>query len=128
MNVSMMAPSLVPSADITHSRMPHPDLAHLASWFAPRIRFDRNELAGSFGDIGTSLPLIAGIILASGADSASILICFGLLQITTAFLYGIPMPVQPLKAVAVLVIAQLLTRVAGPVGHRPVGYFSPAGT
>ena len=44
----------------------------------PRIRFDRNELAGSFGDIGTDLPLIVGMIMAAGLDSASVFIMFGL--------------------------------------------------
>lgn len=73
-----------------------------------RIRFDRNELAGAFGDIGTDLPLIVGMILASGLDPPSVLIAYGLLQIFTAFTYGIPMPVEPLKAVAALVIAQNL--------------------
>jgi len=63
-----------------------------------RIRFDRNELAGSFGDIGTDLPLIVGIILAAGLDSGSVFIIFGLLQIITGVIYGIPMPMQPLKA------------------------------
>ncbi|MCU1265638.1 MAG: transporter [Acidobacteria bacterium] len=70
------------------------------------IRFDRNELAGAFGDIGTDLPLIVGVILAANLDSASALILFGAMQILTALRYRIPMPVQPLKAVAALVIAQ----------------------
>lgn len=76
--------------------------------FKDRIRFDRNELAGSFGDIGTDLPLIVGIILASGASSANVFTMFGLMQITTGIIYGMPMAVQPLKAMAVLVIAQKL--------------------
>jgi hypothetical protein len=33
----------------------------------PWIRLDRNELAGAFGDIGTDLPLIIGMILATGS-------------------------------------------------------------
>jgi MFS superfamily molybdate transporter len=70
----------------------------------PRIRFDRNELAGAFGDIGTDLPLITGMILAAHLDSASVLIMFGLMQYATGLAYGIPMAVQPLKAVAVIVI------------------------
>ena len=70
------------------------------------IQFDRNELAGAFGDIGTDLPLIVGMILATGLHSASVLIMFGLMQWFTAFRYRMPMPVQPLKAVAVIVIAQ----------------------
>lgn len=78
----------------------------------PRVRFDRNELAGSFGDIGTDLPLIVGIVLATGLDAGGVFAVFGLLQIATGVLYGLPMPMQPLKAMAVLVIAQ---RIAGPV-------------
>ena len=70
------------------------------------IRFDRNELAGAFGDIGTDLPLIIGMILAAGLHSPSVLIMFGLMQFLTASSYRIPMPVQPLKAVAVIVITQ----------------------
>lgn len=73
------------------------------------IRFDKNELSGSFGDIGTDLPLIIGMIMVSGIDSASTLIIYGILQIISGIYYGIPMAVQPLKAVATIVIAQHLT-------------------
>jgi hypothetical protein len=68
-------------------------------------RFDRHELAGAFGDIGTDLPLIAGIILATKLDPSGVFIAFGLAQIASGLLYGLPMPVQPLKAMAVVVIA-----------------------
>lgn len=71
-----------------------------------KIRFDRNEFSGAFGDIGTDLPLLIGMILAAGLDSASVLIAYGLMQIATALAYRLPMPVQPLKAVAVIVITQ----------------------
>jgi len=70
----------------------------------PRVRFDRNEWAGAFGDVGTDLPLIFGMVLAAGLDSAGVFLLFGLLQIATGLVYGLPMPMQPLKAMAVLVI------------------------
>lgn len=70
----------------------------------PALRFDRNELAGAFGDIGTDLPLIVGMILAAGLDSASVLIMFGAMQVFTGLVYRLPMPVQPLKAMAAIVI------------------------
>lgn len=73
---------------------------------APRIRFDRHELAGRFGDIGTDLPLLIGMIAAAGLDAASVFTVFGVLQLLTGLLYGLPMPMQPLKAMAVLVISQ----------------------
>lgn len=78
----------------------------------PRFRFDRNELAGAFGDIGTDLPLIVGMVVAAGLDVASVLVMFGLMQYATAVRYGMPMAVQPLKAMAIIVITQ---KIAGPV-------------
>jgi Molybdate transporter of MFS superfamily len=78
----------------------------------PPLRFDRNELAGAFGDIGTDLPLIVGMILAAGLDSASVLIVFGAMQVFTGLAYRLPMPVQPLKAMAAIVITG---KVAGSV-------------
>jgi len=73
------------------------------------VRFDRNELSGAFGDIGTDFPLIVGMILAAHLDPASVLIVFGLMQVMTGLLYGMPMPAQPLKAMAVIVISQKVT-------------------
>src|SRR5215203_5827886 len=69
------------------------------------LRFDRNEFAGAFGDIGTDLPLVVGMILAAKLDAASVLIVYGMMQIFTGLFYRLPIPVQPLKAVAVMVIA-----------------------
>jgi xanthine/uracil/vitamin C permease (AzgA family) len=77
-----------------------------------KVLFNRQEIAGSFGDIGTDLPLIVGMIQAVNLNSASVLIIFGIGQIMTGFIYGLPMPMQPLKAMAVLVITQ---KVSGEV-------------
>lgn len=71
-----------------------------------RIRFTLQEWSGALGDLGTDLPLLVGMILASGMDAASVLTVFGLMQIATALRYRMPMPVQPLKAMAAIVIAQ----------------------
>ncbi len=83
-----------------------PDTVQLSR--TPRVRFDRHELAGSFGDIGTDLPLIVGMICAAGLNSASVFVVFGALQIIMGLVYGLPMPMQPLKAMAVIVIARQL--------------------
>jgi MFS superfamily sulfate permease-like transporter len=72
---------------------------------APWLRFDRHELAGAFGDLGTDLPLIIALVAFCGLDPASVCIVFGLLQVATGLAYGIPMPVQPLKAMAALMLA-----------------------
>lgn len=73
------------------------------------IRFNRNELSGAFGDIGTDLPLIAGMIAVCSLDPVSSFVMFGAMQIMTGITYGIPLPVQPLKAMAVLMISQKLS-------------------
>lgn len=73
-----------------------------------RITLNRNELSGAFGDIGTDLPLVVGMMLASNFSISGALIVYGILQVLTALIYGIPMPVQPLKAVALIVITQKL--------------------
>jgi len=80
--------------------------ASSAAGTARRVRFDRSEWSGAFGDMGTDLPLIVGMILAAGLDAASVLTVFGVMQIATALYYRMPMPVQPLKAMAAIVIAQ----------------------
>ena len=69
-----------------------------------RIAFNQNEVAGSFGDMGTDLPLLMGMIAANGIDPASTFIVFGSLQLLTGLVYGMPMPVQPLKAIAAIMI------------------------
>jgi len=74
--------------------------------FTSRLRFNRHEFAGSFGDIGTDLPLLLGMLMATDLRAASVLVIFGSLQILTGLVYGLPMPMQPLKAMAVLIITQ----------------------
>lgn len=75
-------------------------------FMSEKIKFNRNELAGSFGDMGTDLPLLLAMIAAVNLDVTSTFVMFGLMQIATGFLYGMPMPMQPLKAMAVIVISQ----------------------
>jgi MFS superfamily sulfate permease-like transporter len=75
----------------------------------PWLRFDRSELAGAFGDIGTDLPLLVALVATCDLDAASVCVMFGLMQIATGLAYGIPMPVQPLKAMAAIMLAQHLS-------------------
>src|SRR2546429_9263522 len=72
----------------------------------PAIRFDRNELSGAFGDMGTDVPLIIGVALASHLDGATVLIMFGVMQTLTGLAYRMPMPVQPLKPMPAIAIPQ----------------------
>ncbi|HPI80827.1 MAG TPA: putative sulfate/molybdate transporter, partial [Cyclobacteriaceae bacterium] len=70
------------------------------------IKFNKSELSGAFGDIGTDLPLIIAMILAANLYVPGALIMFGVMQVFTGWVYRMPMPAQPLKAMATLVIAQ----------------------
>ena len=87
---------------------PDPASSVTPTWTA-RIRMDRHELAGAFGDIGTDLPLLVGLVVICKLDPASVFAMFGILQIGTGLLYGMPMPVQPLKAMAAIMLAQRLS-------------------
>lgn len=46
------------------------------------------------------------MILAARLDAASVLVVFGAMQVLTGLIYRMPMPVQPLKAMAAIVITQ----------------------
>lgn len=73
------------------------------------LRMSMREAAGAFGDLGTALPLLVGMLLASGLDGVSVFFMFGAAQLFSALCYGVPIPAQPLKVVAALTIAQGLT-------------------
>jgi hypothetical protein len=62
-------------------------------------------LAGAFGDLGTFAPLVIGMIAVCKLDAVSIITVFGLWYIITGLVYRLPVPVQPMKAVAALAIS-----------------------
>jgi MFS superfamily sulfate permease-like transporter len=67
------------------------------------------EISGSLGDLGTFIPLVVGLSVVAGMDFAAVLFWAGLFNIVTGFLFSIPMPVQPMKAIAAVAIAELLS-------------------
>lgn len=84
-----------------------PEKAGLTSFFKKRpMRFNRGELSGSLGDMGTFIPLLLGMTVANGLDFASSLLFAGAYNILTGFFFGIPMAVQPMKAIAAIAISQ----------------------
>ena len=92
---------------------------HTAESIWSRFRFDRVELAGSFGDLGTLLPIVVGMILINKLSPTTVFLAFGLFYLITGFYYRLPVPVQPLKAVGAIAIAfphQITEPVIGAAG------------
>lgn len=72
-------------------------------------RFNRHELAGSLGDLGTFLPLLVGMASQNGLNFASALFFAGVFNIVTGVAFAIPMAVQPMKAIAAVALTEGLT-------------------
>jgi len=61
------------------------------------------------GDFGTLIPLMAGYIIVCGLNPASLLVTVGLISIITGFVFKLPVPIEPMKVLAVVAIAQAWT-------------------
>jgi sulfate permease, SulP family len=70
------------------------------------VRFDRRELAGALADIGVLVPIAVALIVGNGLSATAVLLPAGLLYLTAGFVYGLPIPVQPLKAFGAIAIAK----------------------
>ncbi len=68
--------------------------------------FNLRELAGSMGDFGTLFPLAIGYIAVCGLDPAGFLVMMGVANVATGLIYKLPMPIEPMKVLAVVAIAQ----------------------
>ena len=64
------------------------------------------EISGAFGDMGTLLPLLIALTDQHSISLSSTLVFSGLANIFTGIFYGIPLPVQPMKAIAAVAISQ----------------------
>lgn len=73
------------------------------------MRFDLREANGALGDLGTLLPLALGMIALAGLSGQQVLLGFGAFYIATGLIYRLPIPVQPMKAIAAVA---LVTEVA----------------
>ncbi len=68
-------------------------------------RFGLNEFSGSMGDLGILIPISFALITINGFSVFSIFFFWGLAYLLTGCYFKIPLPVQPLKAMAVICIA-----------------------
>ena len=67
--------------------------------------YNRMELAGAFGDLGTFIPFVAAYITLNKMDPLGILVAFGVFKIFVGQYFKTPFPVQPMKAIGGMAIA-----------------------
>ena len=87
-----------------------------AAFFARRVRelrrdFTWREASGSMGDLGTFVPFLVGLSTRAGLDVGTTLFFTGAYNLATAIAFDVPMPVQPMKAIAAVALADDAVRV-----------------
>ncbi len=73
------------------------------------FRFDRMELAGSLGDLGTLLPIAIGMIMVNGLNPVGIFISISIFYILSGIYFRVTVPVQPMKIIGAYAIATAMT-------------------
>ncbi len=73
---------------------------------APRDRGHSvlQECSGACGDLGTFIPHVIGAMTVAGLAPVGVLFGFGAFLIATGLFYGLPLPVQPMKAVSAVIL------------------------
>ncbi len=72
-------------------------------------RFNRMELAGSLGDLGTVLPLAIGMILINGLNPLGLFLGVGLYYVFAGLYFKVTSPVEPMKVISAYAIATGIT-------------------
>jgi predicted benzoate:H+ symporter BenE len=67
------------------------------------------EASGACGDLGTFIPHVIGAMTVAGLAPVGVLGGFGIFLISTGLFYGLPIPVQPMKAVSAVILTGGLT-------------------
>ena len=73
------------------------------------VEFDLGETAGAIGDLITVLPIVVGVAALTDLGLPRLLFGFAAFQVVWGLRYGLPVSVEPMKALAALVIAGTLT-------------------
>lgn len=73
------------------------------------VSFSRSEVTGAIGDTVTVLPIIVALATLTPVSLPHTLLAFGVFQVVWGLWYGVPMSVEPMKALAALAIAGTLS-------------------
>jgi SulP family sulfate permease len=76
---------------------------------AERFRVGLGEATGAVADLGVLVPLAATLVLVNGLDPGAVLLGAGLLVLAAGLLFRVPFPVQPLKALTAVAVAERLS-------------------
>jgi len=66
-------------------------------------------MSGAVGDLGTLLPLLTNVAAKGTIDMGNAIFWMGVFNIIIAFLWDIPMPVQPMKSICAVAISDGMT-------------------
>jgi xanthine/uracil/vitamin C permease (AzgA family) len=86
-----------------------------------RLQTALGDASGAFADLGTFLPLVLGVLMVRHFDPTGLLVGFGLSALVTAAVYRRPVGVQPMKAIAAIVIATGISPQAVAAGGLLIG-------
>ncbi|MDD1719354.1 MAG: putative sulfate/molybdate transporter, partial [Methanoregulaceae archaeon] len=71
----------------------------------PAAKFNLSELAGAVGDFGTIIPLMFAVAAVCDLNLGVIFLFFGIWFVITGAYYRLPVPVEPMKVIAVVAIS-----------------------
>ncbi|WP_135821155.1 putative sulfate/molybdate transporter [Halostella litorea] len=74
-----------------------------------RLAFTAGEVTGALGDSVTVLPIVVALGATTAVSLPHVLLLFGAFQVVWGLVYGLPLSVEPMKALAGLAIAGALT-------------------
>ena len=81
--------------------------ASIARWNLGYLRSNfLGEVSGSLGDLGTLLPILIALAQVSAIDLATTLVLTGMASILAGSWFGYPLAVQPMKAIAGIVLTR----------------------
>lgn len=64
------------------------------------------DASGSVADLGVLVPITGALVVHNGVDASAVLVSLGVLYVTAGLYFGVPVPVQPVKAASAIAIAR----------------------
>jgi NhaP-type Na+/H+ and K+/H+ antiporter len=78
----------------------------IARWNLKYLRTNTlGEISGSLGDLGTLLPILIALAQSGAIDLSTTLVVTGIASIVAGTWFGYPLAVQPMKAIAGIVLS-----------------------